>query len=183
VVRFVNNVTIAGTFNAAEATIKGAQLEIQARPSSMFDVNGSLGLLDTVYDRFDATAISGSATGNRFAQAPKVTYNLSGTFHHDLSFGELSASLSYAYVGDVTFTDSNIGQPYAFTNGYGLLDLNIEVRNIGGRPITAGVWAKNLADKDYIVNISDQSKSLGFTSNIYGDPRTFGVSLRYAFGS
>ncbi len=36
---------------------------------------------------------------------------------------------------------------------------------------------------NYIVNISDQSKSLGFTSNIYGDPRTFGVSLRYAFGS
>lgn len=33
------------------------------------------------------------------------------------------------------------------------------------------------------MNISDQSKSLGFTSNIYGDPRTFGVSLRYAFGS
>ena len=183
VVRFVNNVTIAGVFNAAEATIKGAQLEIQARPSSMFDVNGSLGLLDTVYDRFDATAISGSATGNRFAQAPKVTYNLAGTFHHDLSFGELSASLSYAYVGDVTFTDSNIGQPYAFTNGYGLFDLNVEVRDIGGRPVTAGFWVKNLADKDYIVNISDQSKSLGFTSNIYGDPRTFGVSLRYAFGS
>jgi iron complex outermembrane receptor protein len=172
----------SGVFNAAAATINGAQLEFLARPASFLDLNGSVGYLKTKYDRFDATSLSSSATGNKFAQAPEWTYNLSATFRHDLSFGQLQANISYAYLSEVTFTDTNIDSPNAFQKGYGLVDLGVDLKNLGGRPLTLGVWVKNATDEDYAVNISDQSKSLGFTSYIYGDPRTYGVSLRYDFG-
>jgi iron complex outermembrane receptor protein len=183
VVQFVNNVAISGTFNAAEATVKGVQAEFLARPTDFLDLNGSVGWLDTVYNKFNPTAISAGATGNKFAQAPEWTVNLAATYHQDLSFAQMAATLSYAYIDDVTFTDSNIGRPFAFTKGYGLMDFNLDLKNIGGSRVTAGVWVKNLTNKTYIVNISDQSASLGFVSNIYGDPRTYGVQLRYEFGS
>ena len=43
--------------------------------------------------------------------------------------------------------------------------------------------AKNLTDTIYAVNILDQTNTFGFTSNSYGDPRTYGVELRYRFGA
>jgi iron complex outermembrane receptor protein len=50
---FLNSLTI--TTNAADSTVKGAELELQWRPIDSLDLNASLGYLDAKYDRYLAT--------------------------------------------------------------------------------------------------------------------------------
>lgn len=169
-----------GTFNAAEATIYGAQLEFQVRPFRSLTLSGSYGYLNTNYDKFVANVLQADGTGNSFAQAPEHTGNISATYRHPLAIGELVATASYAYISKVTFSDANIGRDLAFEDGYGLVDARLELKNVGGLPLDIGIWGKNLADKEYAVNISDQP-AFGFTSNVYGDPRTFGMHVKYWF--
>jgi len=51
-----------------------------------------------------------------------------------------------------------------------------------GRPIDIGIYVKNLTNKVYVLNASDDTQLFGFVSLQYGDPRTVGVELRYTFG-
>jgi iron complex outermembrane receptor protein len=182
VVKFFDNLAFAGTFNAAAATIYGSQFEFLVRPVKPFDISGSVGYLHTKYDRFAANSLQADATGNRFAQAPSWTANVSATFHQDIGPTELVANANYAYLSSVTFTDTNVGNPYAFQKGYGLLDIRADLRHVAGSRIDVGAYVKNLTNKIYAVNISDQSSSLGYVSTIYGDPRTYGVDVRINFG-
>jgi len=180
---FIGNppIDFFGTFNAAAATMYGVQFEYLARPLSFFDLSGTLGYLHTRYDKFAASLGQADATGNAFAQAPEWTYNISGTFHHDLSFARVVATVTYSYISEVTFTDSNVNAPFSFQPGYGLVDASLQFKNIGGRPIDINIWGKNLTDKVYAVNVSDQSASLGYVTSLLGDPRTYGISLKYSF--
>lgn len=171
----------SGTFNAAEATIYGAQLEFQVRPLESLIVSGSYGYLHSEYDEFIVDAFQTTGTGNSFAQAPEHTANVSATFNHQLDLGELVANASYSYLSKVTFSDTNLGRDIAFEDGYGLVDARLELKNIGGLPLDVGIWGKNLTDKEYAVFISDVP-SLGFTSIIYSDPRTYGMNVKYRFG-
>ena len=182
VVKFFDGLAFAGTFNAAAATIYGSQFEFLVHPVRAIDLSGSVGYLHTKYDRFDATSLQSDATGNRFAQAPSWTANASATYHKEIGVGELVANASYAYLSKVTFTDTNVDNPYAFQKGYGLVDMRLDLRHIAGTSVDVGVYVKNLTKKDYAVNISDQSGSLGYVSTIYGDPRTYGLNVRIAFG-
>jgi len=183
VVKFLGDppISFSGIFNAAAATMYGVQLEYLARPLSFFDLSGSVGYLHTKYDKFAAVDGQADATGNTFAQAPEWTYNVSGTFHHDLSFARMVATVTYSYISSVTYTDTNVGAPFSFEPGYGLVDASVQFKNIGGRPIDVDFWGKNLTDKNYAVNISDQSASIGYVTTLYGDPRTYGVTVKYSF--
>jgi iron complex outermembrane receptor protein len=171
-----------GIFNAAEATIYGSQLEFQLRPFKSLMLSGSYGYLHTKYDRFIANTLQADASGNSFAQAPEHTANVSATYSYPCEFAEFVASASYAYVSKVTFSDANIGRGIAFEDPYGLVDARLELRQVVGRPLNISVWGKNLTDRQYRVNISDQP-AFGFTSNVFGDPRTYGVNMKYWFGA
>jgi iron complex outermembrane receptor protein len=180
--KIVDGFTFSGTFNAAAATIYGAQLEVTARPTDHLTLSGSYAYLHSKYDSFNNTLL-GDATGNAFAQAPEDTAHIGATYRYPLSKGEIVGNINYAYTSTVTFTDVNLGSDNAFQKPYGLLDARIDWKNIAGKPVDIGFWVKNLTDTIYAVNILDQTSTFGFTSNSYGDPRTFGVELRYRFGA
>jgi iron complex outermembrane receptor protein len=63
-----------------------------------------------------------------------------------------------------------------------LLDLRLGLENIGDQRIDVSVYAKNVTNKVYELNASDDTAQFGFVSVQYGDPRTFGVEVRYSFG-
>jgi iron complex outermembrane receptor protein len=48
----LGNVTTTFTTNAAAATVKGAEIELQARPVRNLDIGASVSLLDATYDKF-----------------------------------------------------------------------------------------------------------------------------------
>jgi iron complex outermembrane recepter protein len=171
---------VTAFLNAATATLYGAQLEVMAKPISDLTVQASYGYLHTKYDSFDS--FLGDATGNKFAQAPETTAHFSTTYRHPIDAGELVANASYSYISSVAFQDINLGEPGNVGGGYGLLDLRLGLENIGDRRIDLSVYAKNVTNKVYELNASDDTAQFGFVSYQYGDPRTFGVEVRYSFG-
>jgi iron complex outermembrane receptor protein len=171
---------VTAFLNAATATLYGAQVELLAKPLPDLTLLASYGYLHTKYDSFES--FLGSATGNKFAQAPDSTAHFSATFRHSLTAGQLAANASYSYISSVAFQDINLGEPGNIGGGYGLLDLRLGLENIGDQRIDVSVYAKNVTNKVYELNASDDTAQFGFVSVQYGDPRTFGVEVRYSFG-
>jgi iron complex outermembrane receptor protein len=171
----------SGIFNAASATIYGSQFEFEIRPLEWLTFYGNYGYLHTKYDSFVGNSVIGNATGNAFAQAPEHTLNISANVLFPLPFADLAGTVSYARLSKVTFADANIGRPIAFQDPYGLVDARLELKNIARSRVDVGFWGKNLTNKVYAVNISDEPV-FGFTAALYGDPRTYGVDIRYSFG-
>lgn len=64
-----------------------------------------------------------------------------------------------------------------------MLNLRADWRNIAGGPIDIGAFLTNATNEDYLVFTNDLFSTFGFTSGVYGEPRMFGVSLRYNFGN
>lgn len=174
-----DNLIVTGNFNAAEATIYGAQIEVLARPIPPLTLQASYGYLHTKYDSFQ-NALLGDVTGNKFAQAPEDTVNISATYRHSLPTGELVANLSYAYISEVAFSDDNLTTPGNIAPGYGLVDARIDWKNVGGSDVDLGVYVKNATDEEYILNTTDRTSRFGFDSRLYGDPRTFGFEIRHS---
>jgi iron complex outermembrane recepter protein len=171
----------SGIFNAASATIYGSQFDFEVRPLEWLTFTGNYGYLHSKYDSFVANAVIGNAAGNSFAQAPERTANLAATVTQPLSFGELVGTVSYYHTSKITFSAANFGRPVAFQDPYGLLNARLELKNIADSRVDVGLWGKNLTNKDYAVNIDDEP-AFGFTATLYGDPRTYGVDVKYSFG-
>ena len=171
---------VTAFLNAATATLYGSQIEVLARPFPDLTLQASYGYLHTKYDSF--VTFLGSATGNKFAQAPDATAHFSATYRHSLATGQLVANASFSYISSVNFSDINLGEPGDRGPAYGLLDLRLGWENIGDQHVDLAVYAKNVTNKVYELNASDDTAQFGFVSRQYGDPRTFGVEARYSFG-
>jgi iron complex outermembrane receptor protein len=65
---------------------------------------------------------------------------------------------------------------------YGLLSLGAEMKDIGRSGWDASVFVTNALNKDYVVALSAAFETNGYTTYSYGEPRMFGVRLRYRFG-
>jgi iron complex outermembrane receptor protein len=173
------NTIVTAQLNAATATLYGTQIDLLAQPIRELTIQASYGFLHTKYDSFES--FLGDATGNQFAQAPRHTAHLAATYRRPLPSGELVANASYSYISAVHFQDINLGADDVGP-GYGLLDLRLGWENILDKHIDVSVYGKNLADKVYTLNASDDTAQFGFISRQYGDPRTYGIEARYSFG-
>ena len=62
--------------------------------------------------------------------------------------------------------------------------MRLDWRDVAGYPIDIGLFMKNIANTTYRSgNYSAYgTAALGFQSNVYADPRTYGEQVRYRFG-
>lgn len=61
-----------------------------------------------------------------------------------------------------------------------LLDLSLNWEGGAGTPIDLGLFATNVTNKYYYTHVNEQSSS-GFISRYLGEPRMYGMRLRYSF--
>jgi iron complex outermembrane receptor protein len=106
------------------------------------------------------------------------------------ALGALSLFVNYSHVSSQNtspLSPAAIGgvpvEPGVLIEGYGLLNASIDWRNIGGRGLDASLFVTNLTNKLYRVSNSGVFQSLGVWSELYGEPRMYGLRLRYRFGS
>jgi len=62
------------------------------------------------------------------------------------------------------------------------INLRADWKNIRGSNVSGAIFVNNLTDANYKLTAIPQLHSLGTSVSIYGEPRTYGVMLRYAFG-
>jgi iron complex outermembrane receptor protein len=173
--------------NVGRVETRGVEVEASARPLDGLTLKLAASYNDAFYASYAsgpcAAEIGGSScnlTGRPVAGAPRWITNLSGYYERQLNNritgyvgGEYSwRSSYYGYLDD---------SAYARTGDYGLLNLRFGARRDDGRwDLT--VWAKNLTNERYAANyISFSSLAPGAYAPFFGDPRTYGVTLRSAF--
>ncbi len=149
----------ASTVNGGSADFDGFESEVEIRPVAGLRLQGNIAYLHT--------------KGNViFLNAPRWSYNAGGEYSVPLaSVGTVSALLNYAYSSaQVSSTTGAI----AFLNDRrGLLNarLSLSDLDIGGVRTSIALWANNITNKDYTVY--SNSGAL-----IFGEPRTYGLTLR-----
>jgi iron complex outermembrane recepter protein len=182
------------TVNAGKTTYTGFEVEGQFKLSDNFSIDGNFGYLDVKIKNFpgtDSTGVVRNIAGPLLAgtgYAPKYTGSIAANATFPLSGdARLTARVGYNYTSSYQQFANQLTAPFSKTtqgDARGLLDGQIKVDGIrfGGDGEGFGVtfWGKNLTNKKYVVRSVDFGQ-LGFATVIYGDPRTYGVTVDFGF--
>ncbi|WP_253201219.1 TonB-dependent receptor [Sphingomonas quercus] len=179
----VGGATVSYLQNAAKAHVNGAEIEIASTPIERLKLTGSVGILDTKYDKLQVLNGGADLSGARFVRAPKLTLNGSASYTVPLGDAgsiELAAdarynSLQYYYITP----QDTLNRPALNQPGYTIANARISYSAANDR-YTLTVFANNLFDVDYRNHALPQANpAQGINGDAvqWGDPRTYGVSL------
>jgi len=170
--------------NAATAKANGAEAEVTANPIYELTLNATVAWLDATFDKFSELdtfrPLLGvlDLHGNRLPRAPVWQTDLGAQYEYTLSdIGVLSARYDFSYWIKTYYNEFNTG--YASTPGYTLSNVRIAFRSADGHWQAAG-FVKNLFNRAVLTNVTVSAVN-GGTIVSYGEPRTFGIQLKYNF--
>jgi iron complex outermembrane recepter protein len=173
--------------NAADAEIKGLEVEILAIPVRGLDLGLNFGVLDAKYKNYTSAAIdpvTGGArdfSGNRLPGAPKFSSSASAQYEFAIGSAHWARlRAEYNYTGKKFYNNAE-DELISSRKGYGLVNLRAATGPDSGAWEFAA-WVRNVGDKAYIVDATDL-RDFGFVPQYYGERRTYGVELTVRFGS
>lgn len=171
--------------NAAEATVKGLELEVVALPTRELELTFNGSLLDSEFDEL-ATADPArpelgvlDLAGNKLTQAPDYKFTVGVAYTIPTADGSLRLSADATWVDRVYFSIFNrdiVSAPaHATYNAFARYE-----NETGGWSLSA--FIKNIANKDVISSAFVSSNFHGYPlQGTYEPPRTFGVEFGYRF--
>lgn len=165
------------TINAARISTWGAELDWIWQPMRDFNLGLSGGWLNSRMTG-DITSAGQSLNGNRPVQSPRWTFN--GQFSWT---PRVSDALKLIVAGDASWRSSQYfeanNSPSSLEPGYWLVNGRIGFGDADDKwSVTA--FAKNLTKSQYRTYVNDLP-AFGWLLNIYGAPRTYGVSANFKF--
>ena len=181
--------------NAEEVNVNGLEVDANFRANSHFTFYGALAYTEAKYVKFTNAPLPLEETGLTENGVQKAFKDISGgalpgiskwaeSFGGEFStqapfFGDLKRFF-VALEGFSRSSFSSSPSPSAYLNidGYTLLNGRIGFKATKG--LTAFVWGRNLFDKDYYEQLLPAGGNAGHYAGVLGDPRTFGVTLRYS---
>lgn len=168
--------------NAASASVKGAEFEIQALPLDNLRVRLSGGFLDTEYKDYQADSAGGAPgadySGTSFARAPRLSGVLGFDYTVQLPYGKvvLGGDINSRSRFHFNATDSN--NPAQQHPGYTLTNLRATYI-LPDESVEVSAYVDNVTDKDYWQATSPVGPNI--VGYALGAPRTFGTSLQVNF--
>lgn len=180
VVEYINGV--ATTTNAGKATLKGGELELQARPVAGLDLTATAAYLDAKYDRFFDQGVS--LAGKTLPNAPKWNLTFAAQYRFELPAGQaLTVRGDAAWRDKVEFKANNL--PQFAGAAYTLLNARATYSTVGDVWELA-VFGKNLTDERYATYKTVGTDATGVSNPalplaVYGEPRQYGVQVLRRF--
>lgn len=181
----VGNTAIKFLSNVGSLTSNGVELEGEAWLPLGLHAKGFIAYNHAYYSSFpnsvcpaQSTATSCDLTGRQVAWAPKWTGDVSLDATHRLdSDHEVYAlvDLNWRSSQNTTITLD----PSAWIAPYALVNARAGLR-IAGR-FDLQIWADNLLNKTYYINMLGLTKSTGLVQGYPGNPRSFGLRVRTSF--
>ena len=196
------------TVNAESATVKGIEAELTAAFSDSFQLSGWADYTDAQYNEFNipnfildpsdprcanpATLMTcnlvigsyTSAAGNPFEYTPQFQVGANATLVIPIpaEIGQLTLNVTYFHQDPFALTATIQDNPHAVAQAEDLVGARLDWTNAFGRPIDISIWGKNLTNETYLVGGTDIDQELGFSIGTYGEPRTYGITVRYKLG-
>src|SRR5690606_11072935 len=150
--------------NAAAATVKGIEAELQMLLTEGWSFRAGYGWTDMEYDEFFALADSTTIldrSGETFG-VPEKSANISTRYALPMQWGEVAAQVDYQW------QDEYITVPEVPTKGpltqqsFGLVNARLTFA-IDSMDADISLFGKNLADEEYIVGGGNAETSVGYT--------------------
>jgi iron complex outermembrane receptor protein len=182
--------------NAEKVIVKGFEFDANIRAGKHFSFYGAVSYTDAKYDKFTNAPLPLEETGST-KDGQQLAFK-------DISGGELPGISKWAgsLGGEFTTPAAVLGKagnffialesyarssfsssptPSAYLNitGYALLNGRLGFRANNG--LSAFVWGRNLLDKDYYEQLLVAGGNAGQYAGVLGDPKTYGVTVRYSF--
>lgn len=168
------------TTNAGAAHSQGVEIELDAAPTENLRLGASLSLLEA---EFDEGALPNGQPLTHIPFAPEYTASIHAQYTWPVGAnGELSLLGEYiargqSYLGYDPMPDNRV-------DPYGLANMRLSYRHASeANAWSVALWGRNLADETYHVRMFDlyDLDFVGQRFAILGEPRTFGVELRYDY--
>jgi iron complex outermembrane receptor protein len=201
-----NPVTLASGARvlSAKAHVQGVEVEAAVRPIHQVEIGGTFSYTRFRYTKYQIpsngllpdcsglTPAPGSLADLSCLKGQYVSpyiFSIHATVTQPLpnELGELSLFVNFSHSA-AQHTEAVVvppNQPGEKLAGFGLLSASLDWNNVAGSGLTAGVWVTNATNKTYRISNTDvyQVGSLLSRASIYGEPRMYGVRLRYEFGT
>jgi iron complex outermembrane receptor protein len=177
--------------NAEKVRVTGAELDGNVRLNNHFTLNVALAYTDGKYLKFTNAPVpleevGGSQafkdiSGGALPGISKWSGSVSGEAN---TKGHLLDLKGNYFLGiDVFYRSSFSSSPspsqYLNIDAYSLTNARIGFRGTNG--LSFFVWSRNLFNKNYYEQLLAAPGSYGQYAGIIGDPRTYGVTLRYVY--
>lgn len=160
--------------NAAASTLYGLEVEAVWRPVDSLVVQLGAGYTHSEFDRFD-TPLGEDLSGRTLPSAPETNVNAMATYTIPTAIGTWAFEVDGKYQSKQYFSVNN--DPILSQRGYTLANAHVSWTS-SNEHTTVTAWARNLADKDYLVGAYDLA-SFGWDQWVVGEPRTYGVTFEY----
>ena len=157
------------TGNADSAHSLGAELELTYFLIDSIELTAAIGIIDAEYDDYDTGTVV--YDGESISSTPSYTARIGAAYLHPNGFyarGDVTSQ------GEVPYYDGPNNE-FREVDSYITADVKIGYR-FKGYDIYA--YCNNLTDEEYITYFSSSNFK---TVATYGDPRTFGIGVRYSF--
>jgi iron complex outermembrane receptor protein len=182
----VSNPNEFEVINAADATIKGGELELTFIPAKGLQLSGFLSIIDA---RFNSFVFGGNDfTGNSFGETPKTQYSVRGSYELPLpnTIGTISLQADYFHQSRVFYTDTAEGPTQGPIStqgqgGYGIVNVRLDWKAILRSSFDMAVYVKNAGATKYNPFGVMLYPSLGYNIATIGPPRIYGLEATYHF--
>ncbi len=182
--------------NAGNSEIQGTELEIQWIPSANMLVNLSASYNDYTFTEFSDRDLLQASLGNTlvvdrtdepFPVSPEKTVSLGVQYTWDTSIGAFTPRIDASYKSEIylgldrgSFEAYERDQSLAGDDAKTLVDMRFSWQSLDYKTSVAA-FVKNATDERYLPGAASVGSSLGTFFSFYGEPRTYGVELRYEY--
>ncbi|MEZ0539363.1 TonB-dependent receptor [Fibrella arboris] len=177
--------------NAEKVRVWGIELDGNLRVSNAFSLYGALAYTDAKYVSFKNAPVpleeTGAAqafkdvSGGALPGVSKWAGSLGGEVSGSGKF--LSQEGRYFFAADAysrsSFSSSPSPSQYLNIDGYTLVNARVGFRASNGTSVF--LWSRNLLNQNYFEQLLAAPGNAGQYGAVLGDPRTYGVTLRYSF--
>ena len=177
--------------NAEKVRVRGAELDAKIRANDHLSLYGSAAYTDAKYVSFKNAPVPLEETGAASAFKDISGGALPGVSKWVSSLGGEIASKEQKTLGNAvkyflaldayyrsSFSSSPSPSQYLNIEGYTLLNARLGFKATKG--LSLFIWSRNLLKKDYFEQLLPAAGNAGHYAAVLGDPRTFGVTVRYA---
>lgn len=170
------------TRSAAEGRIQGLEFTGAIVPIPGLTFTGSYSYIDSEYTKVADASAGALLQGAVFPYTPKNKYALGVSWEHSLGrIGDLDLSANMASQSSFSTAQNNLARVRSLP-GYETVTLRAALRQIGGHPVDVIAFVANATDETYASGLQDfYNTSVGSVTYTYGEPRTYGLQVRYSF--
>ncbi|TAH26009.1 MAG: TonB-dependent receptor [Cytophagales bacterium] len=177
--------------NAERVRVMGFEIDGNIRVQNFLSLNAAFAYTDGKYISFKNAPVPLEEVGGTLAFKDISNTILPGISKYAISSGAevstkgnlLGLKGNYFVAIDVYYRSSFSSSPslsqYLNIDGYALINSRIGFRASNG--ISFFVWGRNLGNKNYFEQLLAAPGSAGQYAGIVGDPRTYGITIRYSY--